>query len=79
MLAACAATATKVTEDVSGSNSVSEPVAVGVPGTAFATPPASMTEPVVVPLIVAGSSVPRMLMVTDEVVPSELATEKTSM
>ena len=50
----------------------------GVPGTALLKPPASVTEPVVVPDIEAASLLPRILTVTDEAVPSELTTEKTS-
>ena len=45
----------KVLGVLSTSVSVSVPVAVGVPGVALATPPASITEPVVVPEMMAAS------------------------
>ena len=48
---------------LSTSVSVSVPVAVGVPGVPLATPPASMTEPVNVPVITAASLTPVMLKV----------------
>jgi len=63
---------------LSMSVSVSVPVAVSVPAAALLTPPASVTGPVLVPDIDAGSLLPRILMVTDELVPSELVTAKMS-
>ena len=46
------------------------PVAVGVPGVPLLTPPASVTAPLVTPLITAVSLVPLMVMVTSCAVPS---------
>ena len=46
------------------------PVAVGVPGVPLLTPPASMTVPLVAPLITAASLAPLMVMVTSWAVPS---------
>ena len=51
----------KVLGGSSTSMSVSVPVAVGVPGVALATPPASITEPVAVPEMMAASLVPLMV------------------
>ena len=63
---------------MSTSESASVPVAVGVPGTALATPPASITEPLVVPEISAASLAPWMAIVTTCAVPSIVVTVKLS-
>ena len=57
---------------------VNVPVAVGVPGVALARPPASVTAPVVVPLITATSLVPVMVTVMTRGVPSAAVTVKVS-
>ena len=54
------------------------PVAVGVPGVPLATPPASMTYPLAVPLITAASLAPVMVMVTTWAVPSTVVAVKLS-
>ena len=46
------------------------PVAVGMPGVPLLTPPASVTVPVVSPVITAASFLPSMVMVTSCAVPS---------
>jgi len=46
------------------------PVAVGVPGVPLLTPPASVTLPVAVPLIVAASFAPAIVTMTSCAVPS---------
>ena len=63
----------KVLDGLSTSVSVSVPVAVGVPGVA---PPSSITEPVVVPEMMAASLVPSMVIVTTCGVPSMVVTVK---
>ena len=65
----------KVLGALSTSVSVSVPVAVGVPGVA---PPASITEPVVVPEMMAASLLPLMVTVTTWAVPSTVVTVKVS-
>ncbi len=57
---------------------VEPPVAVGVPGMAFATPPASTTCPVLVPPITAASLAPLIVTVTTCAVPSAVVTVKLS-
>ena len=52
------------------------PVAVGMPGVPLATPPASITVPVISPLITAASLAPVMVMVTTCAVPSTVVTVK---
>ena len=68
-------TAVKVLGVLSTSVSVSVPVAVGVPCVA---PPASITEPVVVPEMMAASLLPSMVIVTTCGVPSTVVTVKVS-
>ena len=68
----------KVLGVLSTSVSVSVPVAVGVPGVALSTPPASITEPVVVPEMMAASLLPLMVTVTTWAVPSTVVTVKVS-
>jgi hypothetical protein len=55
--------------------SVSVPVAVGAPGVAL---PASITEPVVVPAMIAASLLPVIVIVTSCAVPSMVVTVKLS-
>src|SRR5256885_13276968 len=56
----------------------SVPVAVGVPASALATPPASTTEPLMSPETTAASLVPVMVMVTTCSVPSAVRTVNVS-
>ena len=70
--------AVKVLGVLSTSVSVSVPVAVGLQDTELATPPASMTEPSLVPQMMAASLVPLMVTVTSCAVPSREVTLKVS-
>ncbi len=58
--------------------SVSVPVAVGLPYLALATPPASITAPVLVPEMTAASLLPLMVTVTTCAVPSTVVTVNVS-
>ena len=66
-------TACQASDGLSTSVELRSPVAVGVPGVPLLTPPASITVPVVAPLITAASLVPWMVMVTSCAVPSAVA------
>ena len=57
---------------------VSVPDVVAVPGVPFATPPASVTWPVLSPAITAASLAPRIVIVTVCCVPSAAVTVKVS-
>ena len=57
---------------------MSVPVAVCVPGVALTTPRISVTEPVVVPEMMAASLLPLMVIVTTWGVPSTVVTVKVS-
>ena len=63
-------TAVQASFGLSTSVEFRSPVAVGVPGVPLATPPASITVPVAVPVITAASLAPLMVMVTSCAVPS---------
>ena len=54
------------------------PVAIGTPGMPEPTPPASVTDPLVTPLITAASLAPLMVTVTSWAVPSTVVTVKVS-
>ena len=54
------------------------PTVTGIPGVPLLTPPASITLPVVLPLITAASLAPLMVMVTSCAVPSTVVTVKVS-
>ena len=78
VVAAPASTAWKASVALSTSVASRSPVTVGVPSVALATPPASMTVPMLVPVIVAASLLPLIVTVTSFVVPSALRTVKLS-
>ena len=73
-----AVTAAKAFATPSTSAAVNVPVAVGVPGVALATPPASRTAPMVVPEITAASLLPVIVTVTSCAVPSAAFTVNVS-
>ncbi len=79
VLAAPAATAVKALAVPSTSVDVNVPVAVGVPGVPLATPPASVTAPVLVPVTTAASLLPVIVTVTNWGVPSAVVTVKVSL
>ena len=64
---------------LSTSVAVSVPLTEGVPGVALATPPASTTAPLLLPLITAASLVPVMLTCTVVLAPLTRATVKVSL
>ena len=78
-VAAPAVTAVKVLAGLSTSVSIKVPVAVCVPAIALATPLASVTAPVLAPVITAASLVPLMVIFTAPAVPSMLVTAKVSL